>query len=155
MGLESIRLAEVIPAGPERIYRAWLDADEHSAFTGGKATVDPKVGGRITAWDDYITGSNEELIPGAKIVQRWRSTDFPVDAADSTVTVTFAPDPGGALVTIEHTDIPEGQGKSYEEGWVQYYFLPMKTYFKKADARAKKVAAAKKVAPAKKVAAKK
>jgi uncharacterized protein YndB with AHSA1/START domain len=149
--LESIVLARVIPASPERIYRAWLDAKEHGAFTGGNATSDAKVGGKFTAWDDYIAGMYEALVPNEKIVQRWRSTDFPVEAAHSKVTITFAPDPGGTLLTIEHTEIPAGQGKSYEDGWVQYYFTPMKTYF--APAKKKAAPAKKKAAPAKKKAA--
>src|SRR5262245_36534324 len=125
--MESIRISDVISASPDRIYKAWLDEVEHSKFTGGRATVDPSVGGRVTAWDGYIKGVTEELVPGAKIVQRWRSDDFPVEAADSKLIVTFTEDPAGTLVVIEHTEIPAGQGARYEEGWVEYYFKPMKT----------------------------
>jgi uncharacterized protein YndB with AHSA1/START domain len=154
MEVESICVSEVIPATPERIYRAWLDDAEHSAFTGGKATVEPTVGGRFTAWDGYIEGVTQELVPGVKIAQRWRSTDFPPDAADSSVVVTFMTEPSGTLVTIEHTEIPVGQGKAYEQGWVDYYFGPMKTYFGSAGASGSPAKAASKPA-AKKAAAKK
>ena len=41
MATDSIRVSTVIPAHPERVYRAWLDAGEHGAFTGSKATGEP------------------------------------------------------------------------------------------------------------------
>ena len=48
---ESIQCSTVLPAGPERIYRAWLDSAEHAAFTGSPAYIEPDVGGAFTAWD--------------------------------------------------------------------------------------------------------
>ena len=36
---------------------------------------------------------------------------------------------GGTKVTLKHSKIPESQASSYEEGWHQYYFTPMKAYF--------------------------
>jgi uncharacterized protein YndB with AHSA1/START domain len=129
MSLESIRVSAVIPASAERIYEAWLDSEEHSAFTGGKATVESGVGGRHTAWDGYIEGQTLELEPARRIVQSWRSLDFPPDAQPSRVEVLFAEVPGGTEVTVVHTEIPVGQGEQYEEGWVDHYFKPMAQYF--------------------------
>src|SRR5262249_37557215 len=108
---------------------AWLDSAEHSAFTGGQATVDPTVGGRHTAWDGYIEGVNLELEHGRRIVQSWRSEDFPDDADDSRVEVRFEGADGGTRVTIVHTEIPEGQGEDYRRGWLDHYFAPMAQYF--------------------------
>ena len=129
---ESIRVSDVIPAPPDRIYRAWLDASEHSAFTGGEATVDPFPGGKFTAWDGYIEGTTLELEPGNRIVQAWRTTEFPPGSADSRLEVLLEPAEGGTRVTFIHTEIPEGQGASYESGWEEYYFGPMRKYFAQA-----------------------
>src|SRR5437016_2680599 len=54
---DSLTLVTILPATPERVYHAWLDGAQHSAMTGGAATVDPHVGGAHTAWDGYITGT--------------------------------------------------------------------------------------------------
>ncbi len=129
--LDSIQISTVMPASPERIYKAWLSSKEHSAFTGGKATVDPKVGGRHTAWDDYIEGVTLELVPYRRIVQSWRSTEFPADAADSRLEVLLEKVKGGTQITLNHSDIPEGQGAKYESGWAESYFDPMRAYFSK------------------------
>lgn len=126
---ESIKLSAVIPATPERIYQAWLDSREHAAFTGGAATVEAKVGGRFTAWDGYIQGTIQALEPGRRILQAWRSADFPADAPDSRLEVLLARTPRGTRITLVHTNIPEGQGTDYEQGWKDYYLTPMKGYF--------------------------
>jgi uncharacterized protein YndB with AHSA1/START domain len=168
MGTESIQVSAVIPASPERIYAAWLDGATHGAMTGGAAEVDPRVGGRHSAWDGYISGETRELEHGRRIVQSWRSTTFPVDSADSQIVVMLIPEGDHTRVTIDHTEIPEGQGTQYQDGWHEHYFAPMTAYFHakataapsegEAEAPAEtapaKKAAAKR-APAKKAAAKK
>ncbi len=126
---ESIQVSAVLPASPQRIYKAWLSGREHSAMTGGKATVDPKVGGRHTAWDGYIEGTTLELEPYRRIVQSWRTTEFPSDAADSRLEVVLEKVEGGTHITLNHSDIPEWQGAQYESGWVESYFDPMRAYF--------------------------
>ncbi len=147
MPLESIEVSTVLPASAERIYRAWLDSAEHSAFTGGQAVVDATVGGRHTAWDGYIEGVTLELDPGKRIVQSWRSEDFPDDSDDSRLEIRFEEGMDGTRVTIVHTEIPEGQGEDYRRGWVDHYFAPMARYFGAAPAAETPAAAAVTAAP--------
>jgi activator of HSP90 ATPase len=127
--LESITVSTVLPATPERIYTAWLSGRQHSAMTGGKATVVARVGGKHTAWDGYITGRTLELEPDRRIVQAWRSADFPDDAEDSRLEVLLEPAAGGTKITLKHSHIPAGQGAGYKQGWVENYFNPMRAYF--------------------------
>lgn len=139
MPLETVRLTAVLPASADRIYAAWLDSAEHTRMTGGKAVVDPRIGGEHSAWDGYIEGKILELEPGRRIVQSWRSSDFPLGAGDSRLEVHLldvALDPdGGCEVTIIHTEIPEGQGAKYEGGWRDHYLDPMRKYFGKSKAK--------------------
>jgi uncharacterized protein YndB with AHSA1/START domain len=130
MSFDSLEVSAALPAPPERVYAAWLDPAEQAAFTGAAATGEAAVGARFTAWDGYIEGCNVELQPYARIVQRWRTTEFPAGAPDSTVTVLLEPEAEGATrITLRHTGIPEGQGESYRQGWLDYYFEPMRRYF--------------------------
>jgi len=154
MPLESVRLTAVLPASADRIYAAWLDSAQHSRMTGGKASVDPNVGGEHSAWDGYIEGRILELEPGRRIVQSWRSSDFPLAAGDSRLEVHLLDVPGGCEVTIIHNEIPEGQGAQYESGWRKHYLDPMRKYFGKPKAK-KKAAPKKPKKAAKKQAAKK
>jgi uncharacterized protein YndB with AHSA1/START domain len=124
---ENITVSDIIPAPPERVYTAWLDPKEHTQMTGAAATDEG--GGRFTAWDGYITGRTVSSVPHTKVVQAWRTTEFPQDVPDSVLTVTFEGADGGTKLTLVHEEIPEGQGDAYEQGWEEHYFAPMKKYF--------------------------
>jgi uncharacterized protein YndB with AHSA1/START domain len=127
----SYTLSAVIPASRAEIYRAWLDSIAHSEMTGGEATMSDEVGADISAWDGYITGRNLELVPGERIVQSWRTTEFDDDFDDSIVTILLQETEGGTLLTLEHRNVPD-EYKSYEEsGWQSHYFEPMIVYFGK------------------------
>jgi len=149
MPIESFELDAVIPAPPERVYAAWVDPKLHTAFTGSPATVEPWVGGRFTAHDGYIHGINLELSPAKRIVQTWRSSEFPVGTPDSRLAVELSPAAGGGtLIKLLHSNIPHGQGKNYKSGWVSRYFKPMVKFFvaklgpKAASAKAARAKAA-------------
>jgi len=128
---ESFTLTRVLPATPQQIYEAWLDDAGHTEMTGGAlATCDARPGGRFTAWDGYIEGTNVELVPNRRIAQDWRTSEFPDDAPDSRLVIDLEPSNGGTLLTLTHTNIPDGQGDSYKVGWVDNYFEPMHEYFR-------------------------
>lgn len=124
-------LSAVFDAKPSEIYTAWLSSKGHSAMTGSAAKVDGKVGGKFTAWDGYIFGSTLELTPNQRIVQTWRTSEFPDDAPDSRLEILLEEAPGGTKVTLTHTDMPEDQVESYRQGWEDFYFKPMREYFRR------------------------
>ncbi len=129
---DSIRVSATFPVTAKRLYEAWLDSKEHTDFTGGKADIVPAAGGVFTAWDGYIQGKTLELDPCRRILQAWRTSGFPPGSADSQLEVLFKEVEGGTEMTLVHTEIPEGQGQQYEEGWREFYFEPMTRYFQKA-----------------------
>ena len=128
MGTESITLWEIFPASPREIYDSWLSS-AHGKMVGSTATVDPRVGGAFTAWDGYIKGTTLELEPYRRIVQAWRTTEFSAAHPDSRLELMLEQVEGGTRLTIRHTEIPEGQGASLEQGWIDHYFRPMKEFF--------------------------
>lgn len=122
-------LTTVLSASPEAVYAAWLDSRGHSEMTGGKATVEPQVGGKHTAWDGYITGAILELAPNRRIVQSWRTGEFPKDAPDSRLEIRLDPVSGGTQLTLVHERVPARQTEMYRKGWQEHYFEPMKRHF--------------------------
>lgn len=127
---ESFQLKEVFKVKPSAIYQAWLNSELHSQMTGGEAKCSNQVGGLFTAWDGYISGKNEALIENKKIVQSWRTTEFPEDEEDAKLTIILAEIEEGTALTLIHENIPTGQTQ-YKQGWIDHYFVPMKMYFKK------------------------
>ena len=128
MATDSLRVTAVIHSTPEAIFDAFLDGPTHSAMTGAGATGLPKVGAKFTAWDGYISGRQLEFARPTRIVQAWRSSEFPADAPDSRVEILFEPSARGTRVTIVHSEIPKGQGSKYRGGWKDFYFTPMKAW---------------------------
>ncbi len=122
-------ISTFLPAPPEKVFRAWLSSEGHSGMTGSPARVEPRVGGAFTAWDGYITGRTSALKPYTRIVQAWRTTEFPVDCADSQIEIVLEAVEGGTKLTLTHTNIPDGQAESYESGWDESYFQPMNEWF--------------------------
>lgn len=135
-------LTTTIPASADEIYDAWLDSRAHSEMTGAEASQSDEVGAVVTAWGDYISGRNLELVPGERIVQSWRSADFTDEHEDSVITVTLEEVEDGTLLTLVHSNVPEGQTSYERGGWEEHYFEPMKEYFaKRAGAGGKAKAA--------------
>jgi activator of HSP90 ATPase len=127
---DTILLEDRFPIHPDLLYNAWLDSGEHSAFTGSEASIDPQVGGGYTAWNKYIHAVFLDLQPGERILQKWRTTDFPEHHQDSVLEIQLQEIPEGCLMRIIHTGLPSGTEEEYKKGWVEYYLKPMKQYFK-------------------------
>lgn len=127
----TIKQRVTVHATPEQVYEAFMDPKKHSDFTGSKATCNPKVGGKFTAWDGYISGKNLELEKGKRIVQEWISTDFPEGSAPSRLELKFTKTKGGTQILMVHSNVPEEQADDVAEGWREFYWEPLKEYFKK------------------------
>lgn len=119
----------VVSAAPGDVYDAFINSRKHARFTGSPATGSGRIGGTFTAWDGYISGVNRALVPGRKIVQDWRTTEWPEGAEDSRIEFTFKPVKGGTEVRMVHSKVPAAQAKSLRQGWIDFYWTPLKQYF--------------------------
>jgi uncharacterized protein YndB with AHSA1/START domain len=137
-------LTTTVPASAQDIYEAWLDSLAHTEMTGSEAVMSDAVGAEVAAWDGYISGRNLELVPGERIVQSWRTTAFDEEHEDSIVTVTLEEVEDGTLLTLVHSQVPDGQTSYQEGGWEKHYFEPMKAYFAERKPAKAKAAAPKK-----------
>lgn len=127
----TIRQKVLIPAESGKVYEAFVDGKKHSAFTGSRATCDPKIGGKFTAWDGYISGKNLELEKGRRIVQEWITTDWPEGYPPSKLELSFKKAEGGTEILMIHSRVPANQATEIEQGWTDFYWQPLKEYFKK------------------------
>ncbi len=137
--MERLRLATTLLALPKDVFDAWITAKSHAAMTGSPATSEKKKGGAFTAWDGYISGTHLELVPEKRILQSWRTTEFPAGAPDSRLEVRLARAAKGTRLTILQSGIPDGQSEQYEAGWQTHYFDPMTRFFEATWAETAKV----------------
>jgi activator of HSP90 ATPase len=125
-----IKQTVTFKATPHGVYEALMDSKKHAAFTGGKASISRAVGGSLSAYDNYITGKNVELVLDKKIVQDWRAVDWP-EGYFSRVTFEFTAVPEGTRLDFIHADVPEGTVEEFTQGWIDNYWEPMKRYLEK------------------------
>jgi activator of HSP90 ATPase len=123
--MKTIKQTVEFKASPEEVYEALMDQKKHSAFTGADAKVSRRVGGAFTVWDGYATGKNLELVPGKKIVQSWRVSEWP-EGTESKVTFSFAKTKKGTKLTFTQTGVPDDAASDIAQGWKDYYWKPMK-----------------------------
>ena len=112
-------------ASPHVVYELLMDSDSHAAFSGDSASISREVGGEISAYGGYITGSNLKLIPDREIVQSWRAVDWP-EGHISTVTFVLLRIPEGTRLNFTHEGVPDGTEEEFEQGWIDNYWDPMK-----------------------------
>ena len=134
METKDIVQSTILQCKPLDAYTAWLDSTAHGDMTGGRAQIDPKIGGKFTTWDGYIEGKTLELDPKKyKIVQEWRSNEdnWPKDHF-SKITVEFLPyKENKTKIEFRQTEIPEEYKTDVEQGWKDFYWKPMQKYFSK------------------------
>ncbi|NTV51583.1 MAG: hypothetical protein HGA76_01015 [Candidatus Firestonebacteria bacterium] len=127
---QSLRQVVTFAAAPRQVYTALMDSKAHAAFTGSAAKISPKVGGKISAWDGYISGKNLELVENKKIVQAWRTEDWPAGVI-SKVNFTLTKAGHGTKLTFVQTGLPENMFEDIKQGWIDYYWEPMKKHLEK------------------------
>jgi activator of HSP90 ATPase len=124
----TIRQTVTFKAAPHQVYDALMDSRRHAQFTGDAARISREAGGEIMAYGGYIAGHNVELIPDKKIVQTWRASDWPA-GHESRVAFVLAPVPAGTRLHFTHSGVLDDQYESIKQGWIDYYWTPMKALF--------------------------
>lgn len=128
--MKSISQEIIIAASPQEIYDAFMDSKKHAGFTGSEARIENKIGGSFEVWDGYATGVNKELVPGKKIVQSWRASDWP-EGEESEITINLIPEGNKTKLKFLQTNIPDDFYSDVKQGWIDYYWEPLKKYLEK------------------------
>jgi activator of HSP90 ATPase len=128
---ETIEFVFYLEANPEEVYDIFLDSKKHAEFTESDAEIDPSIGGKFTIMEGYITGKNLKLERGKKIVQEWKTSEWPKGYPPSTIDFSFIKKGVGTEVRFIQTAVPSSQADEYEKGWEQYYWTPLMKYLKK------------------------
>lgn len=133
MKTTSIKQSATISATPKEVYAALMSSAKHSKITGAKAFIGKKAGDAFYAYDGYITGRNIELKPGKTIVQSWIAMEDKWPAGhESKVTFELKEVKGGTKIDFLHEDVPAVIAKNFVTGWKDYYWNPLKKYFRAA-----------------------
>ena len=135
MKTKTIRQVVLLPAPPAAVYRALADSKGHTAFTGSKAKMPKRAGGRMTAYGGYISGKVLGLWPGMGLLQTWRTTEWPKGVPDSRLEIRLTPSGKGTRLTMIHADVPSSHAARYRSGWQAYYWVPLRRYLRRRSAK--------------------
>ena len=126
-----IRQSATFHAAPHAVYEALMDSRQHASITGSPARMSRKVGGAISAFGDYISGTNLELVPDKKIVQAWHASEWP-EGHLSKVTFRLTPVKAGTRLDFTHSGVPEQFFDDIKQGWIDNYWQPLRARFNKS-----------------------
>ena len=116
-----------IQASPSRVYDALIDAKQFGEVTGAPADIAPQAGGAFSMFGGHITGRTVELVPGKRIVQAWRATDWE-DGLYSIVRFELAEQGGSTGLTFDQSGYPEAAHGELDPGWHKMYWEPLRKY---------------------------
>jgi activator of HSP90 ATPase len=129
METKDIRQSVTFKAGPHAVYELLMDSRKHAKIMGDEAKISRKVGGKFTV-GTYIEGVQVELVPDEKIVQTWRYEDWP-KGHFSKATFSLKALDGKTRLTFTQTGVPAKFYEDIKQGWIDYYWTPMKAILEK------------------------
>ncbi len=126
-----IQQSVVLPARAEALFQMYLDPAAHAALTGFPVEIGAEAGAPFHAFNKQISGHILAVVRPRLIVQSWRSVKFHDDDANSTLILTFTPEPSNAehgRIHLVHLDVPDHDFHDVTEGWQTHYWNPWRTY---------------------------
>ena len=94
-----------------------------------KATGKAVVGDKFTAYGVSIFGKYLELEDGKRVVQEWNNNDY--GYGPSRLELCFNKVLEGTELVMVLSDVPEEQTDETADGWIEYFWSPLKDYFSK------------------------
>jgi activator of HSP90 ATPase len=124
----NVILAASFPTTPEQLFDIYLDPQKHAAFTGAAVSIGDSAGAPFRAFDGLLSGTILHIEPKRLIVQTWRSGNWPVEAIDSILTLSFWPQENAARIELVHVNVPDEDFAGVSQGWEKYYWNPLRAH---------------------------
>lgn len=142
----TINSTQKFQCNAQEFYDSMTRIEMVTAFTRGHVKLEPFKGGKFELFGGNISGTFEELVPGKKIVQRWRYKQWPAEHY-STVTMeivekvmvdnfskgfendfaVFQND--HTEVNLKQTGVPVSELEVTKDNWERYYWDSIKKTF--------------------------
>jgi len=126
--LVSVSVTDKFMCRPMDLYFCFVEPNRVKAYAGGDATVDAKVGGKFALFGGAVVGEFTELVPGSKLVQKWRFSSWS-EGHYSTVVMDFEEKNGKTVFKLTQTNIPEQDKERTEGGWRDNFLRRIKGVF--------------------------
>ena len=121
--MKSIKQRYEINASVDKVWDALVNPKTIDKWGGGPAKMNDQEGFEFEFWGGDIYGKNKEVIKNKKLVQEWFSGKW---EKPSIVTFLLESLEDNIKVELIHTDIPDEEADDIEQGWKDYYMIPLK-----------------------------
>lgn len=125
---KTIKQTVKFKASPQTIYDLLVDPKKHSAFTKHAAKNGKKIGTPFTSYSGFVRGLNVDLAPGKRVVQAWRTKDFPIGIFSMATFNLKKSGKGATELTLIHRGVPKELIPITEKAWRDYYWARIKSY---------------------------
>lgn len=127
-----VQQSVVLPAPPERLYDMYLDPAVHAAFSGAPVNISAVPGSAFEAFGGALSGPMLATAPRRMIVQAWRANHWEPEDLDSTLMLSFWPDPAGGRIDLVHVNVADHDVEGVTAGWSKYYWDPWRAFLTRA-----------------------
>lgn len=121
--MKTINQKYIINAPLEKVWEALTKSEKIKIWSGANANMSDKIGADFKLWDGDIFGKNIKVIKNKKLVQEWFAGKWD---KPSIVTFNLKQRNGKTIVELIHKDVPDSEYKDIENGWKDYYMVPLK-----------------------------
>ncbi|KAJ9060219.1 Co-chaperone [Entomophthora muscae] len=118
---------EFVASGMD-VFQALTDPTLVSIWTRSPATISKDIDSNFSLFGGNIQGTVKELVPGKKIVQKWRTNNWPAGHY-STVTILLEEQTGSVNLILEQDGVPVGELDITRRNWAQFYWNSIKSTF--------------------------
>lgn len=125
-----IHLSILINAPREKVFRSLLDPELMNRWLGGKANVDPRIGGQLSYGWHYKVGEREvdggptriiDMVENERLVTDWPDWRGDPEVPPTTVTWLLASEGAQTRLTLIHGVFPRAADMSdYPYGWLGF-----------------------------------
>ncbi len=130
MKTRNIHQEVLINAPVKEVYSMLMNPGKHAKLSGHKATVSSRGGSKFSVWGGGLHGFTLIAVPNKKIVQAWRSEEWP-DHHYTVASYTFQSVGKGTRLVFDQYGVPAVSYRSISTGWKKYYWKPMKKLLEK------------------------
>lgn len=113
---------------PIEIFHCLTEKARLSVFSQSEAQMELKEGGAFELFHGSITGTNQKVVPGERLVQKWRFASWP-EGHYSTVDFRFEASDSGTLLKMKHTAIPADDLDRTAAGWRSNFWERIRMIF--------------------------
>ncbi|XP_021248693.1 activator of 90 kDa heat shock protein ATPase homolog 2 isoform X1 [Numida meleagris] len=116
-----ILMREIFNSPADELYSIFTTKELVQKFSKCPAVIEAEKGGKLLMFDGCVSGEYTELVPGQRLVLKWRCRNWP-DEHYATVALSFKDMAAETELQLECRGVPVSNEDSTRQWWKKQYF---------------------------------